>query len=232
MNDNDLLPKLIPLKGREEDFDGQHTSLYELEYYQSDDQTSTETIRFSIAIGNIGLGPLHIILGDEKTENGETIAPAKQRIYRDNGEFREVDVGFVEKHMHQDHGGHDFPHWHYNGLATLELLDQEDLVVAKSDKEGYCVVDVFKFQNLPNSPLTRQFSPAACENKNDVGLSVGWADYYRPEAEDQYIPIDKIKTGIYSIRFKINKTDLVQDLGDPVSIRILIDKEKKIAKPI
>jgi hypothetical protein len=232
MNDYELMPKLVPLKGTEEELDGQHTSLYEMEYYQSDHQTSTETIRFSIAIGNIGEGPLHIILGDEKTENGETIAPAKQRIYREDGEFREVDVGFVEKHIHQDHGGHDHPHWHYNGLATLELLDQEDRVVATSNKEGYCVVDVFKFQDLAKSPANPEFSPEACENKNDVGLSVGWADYYRPEAQDQYIEIDKIETGIYSIRFKINKTDLVQDIGDPVSIRIKIDKEKKEVYPI
>jgi len=232
MNNNELKPKLVPLKGTEEEFDGQHTSLYEIEYYQSDHQTSTETIRFSIAIGNIGRGHLHIILGDEKTENGETFAPAKQRIYRDNGEFREVDVGFVEKHIHQDHGGHDHPHWHFDGLATLELVDQEDHVVAESKKDGYCIVDVFKFQELANSPTNPNFSPEACENKNDIGLSVGWADYYRPEAEDQYIPIDNIESGIYSIKFKINKTDLVLEIGDPVSIKIKIDKEKKEVTPI
>lgn len=226
------MPKLVPLKGTEENFDGYHTSLYEMDYYQSDHQTNAETIRFSIAIGNIGQGPLHILLGDEITQSGETIAPAKQRIYRENGEFREVDVGFVEKHLHQDHGGHDHPHWHYKGLATLELLDQEDRVVATSEKEGYCIVDVFKFQDLARSPPNPEFSPEACENKNDIGLSVGWADYYRPEAQDQYIEIDKIETGIYSIRFRINKTDLVQDLGDPVSITIKIDKEKKEVYPI
>lgn len=52
-------------------------------------------------------------------------------------------------------------------------------------------------------------------NKTDVGISVGisvgWADYYRPEADHQYIEIDNVKSGIYSIRFKINKSKLVHE---------------------
>ncbi len=229
---NELLPKLIPLKGSEKEFDGEHTSLYEIEYHQYDQETHKETIRFSIAIGNVGRGPLHMILGDEETENGEIIASARQRIYQDNGEFREVDVGFVEKHIHQGHAGHDQPHWHYDGLASLDLLDEENRVIARSQKTGYCVVDVFKFQNFPNSPALPKFSTEACATKNDVGLSVGWADYYRPEAEDQYIEIDKIESGVYSIRFKINETKLIQEIGEPVSIRIKIDKENREVKPI
>ena len=63
---NELLPKLVPLKGTAEEFDGEHTSLYEIEYHQNDPETHTETIRFSIAIGNVGQGPLHIILGEER----------------------------------------------------------------------------------------------------------------------------------------------------------------------
>lgn len=229
---NELLPKLVPLKGTAEEFDGEHTSLYEIEYHQNDPETHTETIRFSIAIGNVGQGPLHIILGEEETENGETTSPAKQRIYQDNGVFRDVDVGYLEKHMHQGHMGPPMAHWHYDGLASLDLLDQEGHIVESSKKDGYCIVDVFKFQNLPNSPAIRRFHPEACSTKNDVGISVGWADYYRPEADSQYIEIDKVKSGEYTIRFKINETKLIHEIGEPISIRIKIDKENKKVIPL
>jgi Lysyl oxidase len=229
---SELLPKLEPLKGEEGQFDGEHSSLYKVQYDENDRETGRETIRFSIAIANTGKGELHIILGDEKSQNGETIAPAKQRIYKDNGEFRDVDVGYFEKHIHQHPGGHDHPHWHYDGLATLDLLDNNDRIVATSKKTSYCVVDVFKYEDLPNSPQQPKFSTTACENKNDVGISVGWADYYRPDADQQYIEVDKIESGTYSLRFKINKTDLVSEESKPVSIRIHIDKEKGEAKPV
>lgn len=229
---SELLPKLLPLKGTAEEFDGEHTSLYEIEYHQIDHEAHKETIRFSIAIGNAGRGPLHIILGNEETENGETIAPAKQRIYQENGEFRDVDVGYLEKHMHEGHMGPPMPHWHYDGLASLDLLDQEGQIVESSRKNGYCIVDVFKFQNFPNSADVPRFHPYACSTKEDVGISVGWADYYRPEADSQYIEIDKVKSGEYTIRFKINETKLIHEIGEPVSIRVKIDKENKQVIPL
>jgi hypothetical protein len=231
---DELLPKLEPIKAKEGQFGGGHSSLYHLQYYESgtDRETTKEAIRFSIAIANTGKGHLHIILGEEQSENGEIIAPAKQRIYKDNGEFREVDVGYFEKHIHQEIGGHDHPHWHYGGLASLDLVDNENHVVASCKKTSYCVVDVFKYKDMPNSPKDPKFSPLACINKNDVGISVGWADYYRPEADGQYIEIDKIESGIYSIRFTINKTHLTVDESQPVTIRINIDKEKGEVKPV
>jgi hypothetical protein len=233
----DLLPKLEPIKAKEGQFHDEFSSLYQLQYYKSgtDRETTREAIRFSIAIANTGKGELHIILGDEKNQNGEIIAPAKQRVYKDNGEFREVDVGYFEKHMHEDSGGtggHNHPHWHYAGLASLDLLDKEDHVVASCKKTSYCVVDVFKYKDMPNSPKDPKFSTRACINKNDVGISVGWADYYRPEADGQYIEIDRIKSGTYSIRFKVNRTHLTVDESQPITIRINIDKEKGEVKPV
>jgi hypothetical protein len=231
----ELLPKLEPLKGGEEQFDGDHSSLYKVQYYKDDTETGGETIRFSIAIGNTGRGMLHILLGQEKTQNGQTIAPAKQRIYKDNGEFRDVDVGYFEKHIHQDPGSHEHVHWHYDGLATLDLLDSSGQVVGLSPKASYCVVDVFKYKDLSNSPRTPKFSDRACHADTGdvgVGISVGWADYYRPNANEQYIEVDKIETGTYTLRFKINKTDLIAEVADPVSVRIYIDKEKGKVEPV
>jgi hypothetical protein len=230
---DELLPKLEPIKAREGQFGDNYSSLYQIQYYKSgsDVETTREAIRFAIAIANTGKGALHIILGDEKSQNGKIIAPAKQRIYKDNGEFREVDVGYFEKHIHR-HGPHEHPHWHYSGLASLDLIDNEGHVVANCKKTDYCVVDVFKYQDMPNSPQHPKFTVDACEYKYDVGISVGWADYYRPEADGQYIEIDKIESGRYSIRFKMNQTSLVVEESKPISLRININKEKGEATPV
>ncbi len=34
-------------------------------------------------------------------------------------------------------------HWHYEGLASMDLVDKDGKVISKSDKEGYCLADCF-----------------------------------------------------------------------------------------
>jgi hypothetical protein len=229
---SELLPKLEPLKG---DYDDVHKSLVDCTYVENDPETGGPTIRFSIAIANTGKGPLYVTLGAIKKENGKEIAPAKQKIFNENGQFREVDVGYFELHRHEHPGApHDHPHWHYDGLASLELVDEVGQIVAKSGKDSYCVVDVFKYQNLPDSPPSAIFPFEACETITgtvEVGISVGWADYYRPRADLQYISIENIKSGVYSLRFRINKTKLFHEESEPISLKIKIDKEKGEVRP-
>jgi hypothetical protein len=215
---NELLPKLVPLKGR---FDSIHQSLVDCKYYDDDIETNGPKLRFGIAIANTGKGPLHIILGDVKSENGEKIAPAKQRIFNDNGEFRDVDVGYFK--LHEELGHH---HWHYKGLASLELLNKDSEVAAYSKKDSYCVVDVFKYRDLPNTPESAKFLFDACEQKTEIGISVGWADYYKKFTDLQSIDLNEVKSGIYSLRFKIERTKLIHEESEPVSLKINIDKEK------
>lgn len=214
----ELLPKLEPLKGK---FDNVHQSLVDFIYNQHDVDTNGPTLRFGIAITNSGKGPLHIVLGDLIIENGKKIAPARQRIFDDSGKFREVDVGHFELHEESGHA-----HWHYKRLASLELLNSDGVVVASSKKDSYCVVDVFKFQDLPGTPHSAKFEHEACERKGEVGISVGWADWYKKYTELQSIELDNVKSGIYVLNFKINQTKLVTEIGEPVSIKINIDKEK------
>jgi hypothetical protein len=225
----DLIPKLVPLKG-----------IYNAEIgaislcdcsFSHDAKTGVPILKFSIAIANIGRGPLHIVLGDlHNNKNGKQTAPANQVIYDEHGGTREVGVGEFELHIHEEH---DMRHWHYDGLASLDLVNDDDLIVERSKKDGYCVIDYFKYQDLPNAPEQRKFGLNACEGKKpEVGISVGWADSYDDSSVDQAIELSNVKSGEYWLRFKINETEMVYEYTEPALLRISIDKENEKVKLI
>jgi len=215
----DLLPVLKPLKGEI----GNNASLSDCEY--DHDDKGKPTISFSIAIANPGRGPLHITLGAPQDDGGRTVAPAKQRIFNDEGGYREIDVGFFERHQEPDH-----VHWHYAGLASMELVNKDGKVVATSKKEGYCLADSFQYDSsLPKSPPTAYFDPIACIQKTEVGLSVGWADHYDSGTEEQYIEIENVPSGNYQLRLTVNKTQLACDIIEAQSVEVTIDKENEKA---
>jgi hypothetical protein len=212
---NDLIPILQPLKGKF----GSKESLCDCEYDY--DEKGKPILKFSIAIANTGKVPLWIILGKEQIDkDGNTIAPAKQKIYEDDGSEKYKDVGFFTKHIESDEI-ENHVHWHYKDIASLELVDKNGKVVASSKKDGYCLADTFPYNS--NSPPL--FSASGCEQKTEVGLTVGWADQYYRETEDQYIEIENIPSGKYHLRLTINKTDLVYDFKDPAVVEVNINKQ-------
>lgn len=224
------MPLLKPLRG---DFGGGHRSL--VDYKICRDNEGKLTLRFSIAIANVGSGDLNIVLGEPQQIGGKTRAPAKQIIPQDDGGQREVDVGFYDRHEEQ-HGDHGHIHWHYNGLATLELVTKDGKKVNESNKEGYCLADSFPY---PNYPVTRkaQFHPSGCERRGEpkVGLTIGWCDYYKFGTDLQYIPIEDVPPGEYQIRFTVNKAPpgssssphMIYEVEDPELIDVNITEEDK-----
>jgi hypothetical protein len=226
---SDLLPLLKPLKG----IFGGYSSLADYEICRNDE--GKLVLRFSIAIANVGSEDLHIVLGDPRKIDGKTIAPGKQIIKQDDGGFREVDVGFFEEYEHKESNGHTHIHWHYKDLARLELVNKKDgQTVAKSDKEGYCVADVFRYPDV-QVIRDRRFDPesTACLShaQQCLGITVGWCDYYKFSTEKQYIDITMVPPGEYEIRFAINKTQtppgLIYEIDEPESIVVTITEEDK-----
>jgi len=210
-----IKPILQPLKGKF----GNYESLCDCKYDYDD--KGKPILKFSIAIANIGEVPLWIVLGKEQTGNdGKNIAPAKQKIRESDGNEVYVDVGYFIQHI-ENTGTETHFHWHYNGIASLELVDKNGKVIASSKKEGYCLADTFPY----NGNLPRLFFPAGCEQKTEVGLTVGWADQYYKETEDQYIEIENIPSGKYDLRFTINRTDLIYDFKEPVSLEVDINHQ-------
>lgn len=217
-----LVPKLKPLKG---EF-GNVRSLIDCKY-DFDNVTGKPIVRFSIVIANIGKGPLYITLGNSQNNNGTVVAPAKQIISAVNGANKEEDVGFFERYEEDDGLGHTHIHWIYRDLASLDLLDGTGAIKKSSRKEGYCVIDSFKFRELPNSPRTGVFSHEGCEQKKEVGISVGWADYYDIMAN--IIDVEDVPTGEYMLAFKINDTRMIYEIDEPESVPVRIDHENQKA---
>ena len=219
-----LMPTLEPLKG--EFAESRYYSLVDCEYTR--DNKGKPILKFSIAVANTGKGPLHIILGEQqKCPDGRIVAAGTQRLFSDDGSYKEEDIGFFERHEHTLLG-HTHVHWHYRGLASLDLVNNNGQVIASSRKEGYCVLDSFKFRELPGSPSRRVFLHRACEDKTEIGISIGWADYYDFSADNE-IDIENIPTGEYRLRFTINKTKMNYEITEPQIVEVKIDHENQKA---
>jgi Lysyl oxidase len=218
----DLLPLLKPLKGNY----GGYKSL--IDYQICRDAEGKLILRFSIAIANIGVEDLHVILGDQQELEGRTVASAKQIIKQDDGTHREVDVGLFERHKGLDDLGHVHYHWHYRNLASLDLVDKNGVIVASSKKDGYCVIDSFRYPNFPER-REKQFIHEGCERKTEKGLGItaGWCDYYKHDTEKQYIEIENVPPGEYTIRFSINKTDMIYEIDKSISEIVSIEEKDK-----
>ena len=126
---NELKPRLVPLK--EVEGPGGIIKLADLDYVTRIFGANGPVLKFPVAIGNEGQAPLYIILGNIENRNGKKVAAAKQRIYYDNNTFQYIDVGYFEEHIEI---GHEHPHWHYNGIASIELLDLDNNIVMNSKK--------------------------------------------------------------------------------------------------
>ena len=221
---NDLLPLLKPLKGN---FGG----IKSLEDYKVCRHEGKLVLRFSIAIANVGVEDLHVVLGNPHEKNGRIYAPAKQIIKQDDGGTREIDVGFFERHEEQEVPGHVHVHWHYPGLASLDLVSKDGLIAASSEKEGYCVIDSFRYPNFPVS-RNKQFYHDGCEGitEKGLGITLGWCDYYKYDTDRQYIEIENVPPGEYIIKFTIKKTEMHYEADEPVSIAVSISEDDKHIK--
>ena len=137
-------------------------------------------------------------------------------------------VGYFDKQVDQEAGGHTHTHWHYANLASLDLLNKYGEIVARSEKKGYCVIDSFKY---PNFSINRQkqFSHAGCDQFNNVGLgiTVGWCDYYKYDTDLQYIDIEDLPPDNYTIKFSINQTQMRYIIGEPETSPVTITEEDK-----
>lgn len=222
----ELKPFLQPLKG---EF-GNHRSLCDCDYDHT--KEGIPILKFSIIIANIGRGQLHIILGEPQKNGKEVIAPAKQRIYYDDNSYWEKDVGSFERHEEVMPTGGTMIHWHYPRLASIDLINDQEKILGSSEKEGYCLADSFRYQDSPNTPLKKRFDPWNCVHKTEVGLSIGWADHYDFTADEQYIKIRNVPSGLYRLRFSVNSTKLVAELGSCQFVQVSIDHENKKAKAI
>lgn len=227
-----LLPKLIVLNG---DF-GTYKPLADCRYHPHDVITGGETLRFGLSIANIGQGPFELVLENvREEEKGKPVASAKQKIYNDDNSFETIPVDDLFRELH---GGHEA--WHYRDLATFGVFNEQDQMVSEGDKDGYCVVDIFRLPNselekraIVNSPSDQKYtfdlSCVPMQQKSPIGISVGWADLYGGRITDQYVDISKIQSGIYSLQVIINKGkfNFIESSESKQGIKFRINKEEQ-----
>ena len=160
-------------------------------------ENGSRQLRFDTTFSNVGDGPMELY-GTPDAEKGVVVA--RQRLYKENGDFEEFQFGeFVY------HPGHK--HWHVNRYALFEVLsiDEEGEPVellASTDKFSFCIWDEFVYDSsLDGHPSRREY--LRCVNERQ-GNSVGWGDTYTANLEGQEVNIDDLENGVYMIRSTVN----------------------------
>jgi len=162
-------------------------------------EDETRTLRFGVAIANIGAGDfvLRARRSNLITDDWHVV----QRIPEASGGFTEVptDATLVW-------GGDGHDHWHIREVEshTIETLDGE--VLGRVVKNGFCFFDTDQLHpDLPGAPAAATYHSPGCGGRLDstvrMGLSVGWGDDYPWHLFEQEIPITNLPEGVvYRVR--------------------------------
>jgi hypothetical protein len=101
--------------------------------------------------------------------------------------------------------GHN--HYHLVDFIEYQLYDIRYQKMKESYKQAICFFDSQRISNEARG--TRQFSPGSCNTEQ--GLSAGWADLYRANITCQFIAIDEIPDGSYSLVATVNAQGVVEE---------------------
>jgi hypothetical protein len=102
--------------------------------------------------------------------------------------------------------GHN--HYHMIDFVEYRLLDIESEEVTENYKQAICFFDSMRIADWARG--NRQFNPGRCNQEQ--GLSAGWADLYRASISCQYIVVDDVKDGSYSLMATANAQRIVGEV--------------------
>src|SRR5260370_7803925 len=74
------------------------------------------------------------------------------------------------------------------------LIDGKGNVAIPSKKPGFCLVDV---EQISPNPAPRKF--VSCAQTAEMGVSAGWAEVYRADIRCQFLIIDGLSDGDYTL---------------------------------
>ena len=115
-----------------------------------------------------------------------------QRIYLAEGGFRDELAG--EFTFHPTHG-----HIHFDGYANFSLREslpggEVGNVVGTGAKVSFCLIDVEEYDlGLPNADPNGAYGDCG----QVQGVSVGWADVYEANLDDQWVDVTGLPPGEY-----------------------------------
>lgn len=171
-----------------------------LELVDTHAATGNKLIRFATATANVGSGPL-IIEGRDVSVNGDQ--QVYQIIHHADGTTSDRLAGdFIY------HPTHNHVHFDDYALYNLRAIDESGEpggIVASGDKVSFCLADFSPFDfSLENAPDTWVFT--ACESSTQ-GISVGWADVYGSDLDDQWIDVEGVPAGEYWLETVIDPSN-------------------------
>lgn len=109
-------------------------------------------------------------------------------------------IGNPERHPEWYYWSSCHNHWHFDGYARYRLLTPSGDEVAAGFKRGFCFVDLRVYDSM----IAHNGKYQSCETHQ--GVSVGWADVYYRTLEGQWVVIDGVPPGVYTLEVTVNYT--------------------------
>lgn len=208
-NETELLPDLVPLPPQDVDLrteNGRTLLVFTTVYY------------------NQGNGNLELRADPTTIATlGDFDRNVSQRIYRDDGTYRERPSGSF--HWHNEH-----LHYHFRDFVEykLEALEGEVEIASGSlsEKSTFCIRDVSHI-NLPGRATSSPARYRICGRERQ-GVSVGWGDAYFNTYPDQNLDITDLPSGTYRLTFNVNPADRFDEItknNNVASADIAYDKD-------
>jgi hypothetical protein len=159
------------------------------DYLDQHPATQRKIMRFSTAVKNAGSGPLTVHGGDVVDGQQQVL----QVVTHADGSTSEYVAGSYV--FHPTHG-----HVHFGDYALYRLYEVADdgglgPQVAGGEKVSFCLIDSVPFDvALDGAPGLPIYS--SCERQTQ-GISIGWADVYASDLDDQWIDVESVPAGRY-----------------------------------
>lgn len=112
-----------------------------------------------------------------------------------NAGSRDLTMGVPSNHPDLFHYSECHGHFHFDGYAYYDLLDDMGNVVATGHKQAFCLLD---WSPWAWSDVGGDYT---CGNQ---GISLGWEDVYGSYLDCQYVDITDVPPGDYVLRISVN----------------------------
>jgi hypothetical protein len=96
-------------------------------------------------------------------------------------------------------------HWHFLKFAEYKLLDSQGNIVGLGHKESFCVEDLAPFYTWASHPNHAFYT---CSKQ---GLTSGWYDLYGANLIGQWIEIDSVPPGTYTVVVTVNYANVLEE---------------------
>jgi hypothetical protein len=193
-----LLPNLVTLVPEEIGIAACHAD-------EQAEQGAQRCLRLGNAIGNIGDGPLQVVLS---IPDGALAVAGQgnflQRIFMADGSWHDEVVMGAEFHLMHSH-------FHYRGVAEFTLYEYDGQTGLRGDavsatkKSGFCLLDIGQMRG-PDVPeeTDGRYAEQDClvplsADGWTMGVSRGWYDYYTAGLADQYVDVAGVPDGVYEL---------------------------------